>query len=337
MSPTHIEEVISIAAAKLPSNIRIISYPILRTKIEHTKNYIHVYGYFILTEINEFVLLKTTPIPLNITQGSYWILNIPNEILAVDYNSQLYFQLTEKEFKESIHIGQELYICSPTTTRSLEESPSCIIDEIYQRTDNTTCHVQKNSIQSVIWKQLYTPNAWMFITENKLRIAVVCDGVREDVTLNQTGIIAISQHCIIKTKRNILTPKRTETATVLESFVRPVNINMSLVMSSTQWKPLQEEPVIEAANQLNELKNHELAIRDAVKETAWTTVHHRLIVSSTVMSTMVLVGFILGLSIWIMRKATQPKNSKQKTQDDEAESIPLEPLHVHSSTTSGEY
>ena len=65
----------------------------------------------------------------------------------------------------------------------------------------------ENAFPSLVWKQVYMPNTWLFITKEPTNIALTCNGIREDIVLKNTGIIQIEQNCILKTKQNTLTAK----------------------------------------------------------------------------------------------------------------------------------
>lgn len=329
ISPTHVEETIAVASRNLPHNIKIISYPVLHTKVQHSKEFIHVFGFFIITEVNDFLLLKITPIPLKITQEAYWILDISSGFLAVDYNTQLYFQLTEEELHNCHSIQTDTYICSPTTTRNLEKSSNCILDEIYQRTENTSCPVLKQPIQSTIWKKLYTPNAWMFLSGSKVKVAVICDGIREDVTLNKTGIIQISQNCLIKTNKNILTPRRSDTTAVLGVMVHPVKINVTSYMpASNRTITTIDEPVLDVSNNLKKLESEETAIKQDVEEKEWRSLHHHSIISNV--CSVILITITIGLLgyLWYNHKRrTRPVTHNDPNQHG----TQLEPIHIYNS------
>lgn len=62
------------------------------------------------------------------------------------------------------------------------------------------------TLTAITWEKLYQPNAWMFIAVRPTDLAIICQGHREKVTINKTGIIKISEDCIIKTKQNIIMP-----------------------------------------------------------------------------------------------------------------------------------
>lgn len=332
ISPTHVEETITVASKNLPHNIKIISYPVLYTDVKHSKEFIHVFGFFIITEVNDFLLLKTTPIPLKITQEAYWILDVSSDFLAVDYNSQLYFQLTEEELHNCHFIHQDTYICSPTTTRNLEKSSNCILDEIYQRTENTSCPVIKQPIKSTIWKKLYTPNAWMFLSGNKLKVAVICEGIREDVTLNKTGIIQISPNCLIKTNRNILTPKRSDTTAVLGVMVHPIKVNVSSYSpASNRTISTIDEPVLDVYNSLKDLESEETSVEQIIKEREWKTLHQHSIISNVCSGILIVITIVLVGYLWYTHN-TRTKPARPITHNDPNEhGIPLEPIHVYSS------
>lgn len=106
-----------------------------------------------MTEVDDFLLVKATPILLKVTNDFHWVMDIPNERLAINYNTQLYSQLSEEESRSCKNIKEQVYVCSPASTKTIDTSPYCVIDEIYQRTENTTCSIHEISLHIIIWKQ----------------------------------------------------------------------------------------------------------------------------------------------------------------------------------------
>lgn len=165
----------------------------------------------------------------------------------------------------------------------------------------------------------------MVITVTKLKIAIICDGIREDATLNQTAIIDISANCIIKTKKNILTPRRSETVTVLGAFIRPVQLNLNTLQPAKELTMTPyEEQVVDASDQLSQLQDEEQDIDQQIQDAKWTPVHHHLVISSSII--LVTLGIIATLVIWLhFRKTDTQPTSRHVTTNEEA--LTLEPLH----------
>lgn len=57
--------------------------------------------------------------------------------------------------------------------------------------------------------------------------AVICKGVRDEVTLNDTGIIKIDQSCTIKTRKITLRPILSQQQTILATFNKAVHLNVT--------------------------------------------------------------------------------------------------------------
>ncbi|KAL3285687.1 hypothetical protein HHI36_000219 [Cryptolaemus montrouzieri] len=113
LSAAEITAIIEEAQLKLPFRLRILQTPILKTTVQHISNEILIKVHFAVSEITSFDSNKVTPIPLKIPKTSYWVLREPRPILAVDYNTQIHFELTDDKLKGSIPLtntnGSEEY------------------------------------------------------------------------------------------------------------------------------------------------------------------------------------------------------------------------------------
>ena len=336
----HLINIVTEATKKLPSNLQILSVPLLSTKMEITEKYIQVFGYLPIAETSDFTLMKVTPVPLKILNGSYWTLEVPNEIIAVDYNSQLYFQISDSDLRNCWQREDHNYLCNPTSVQNIENSPNCIVDEIYQRTDDTSCKIVKYKITSIIWKQLYMPNTWMFITNNPNRIALTCNGIREDITINNTGILQVSQDCIIKTRQNILAPKRTDRIQILAGYGKHVAVNINTTIESHAIKPLEveDEPVIGISNQFDEIKSGEEHLQEHLSEKAWKEIktHNLLSHSITIGICIAIILLVIGAQyLWKARhRHVQPR--KPATDHEMVELRPGRSRHPPSASRKDE-
>lgn len=246
-SPDTIDKSIASFSKNFPSDLQILSQPILDTKISRDQDTIYIHGYFPIIDNRNFTLLKVIPVPLQIEGNFYWFLDTPSDVIAVDYDAQLYFYQSDEELHNAIQIEDNKYLCAPKTIKKMEEDPSCVIDNIYAQTANNTCEIEKDDITSIIWKELYTENAWMFITNKATTVSVVCDGNRDDVSINNSGILEIPQNCYIQTRRNVLTPKQENVIHVLSAYSKhiPVNMRKTVTMQTQNSLGRIAEPVIE--------------------------------------------------------------------------------------------
>jgi hypothetical protein len=169
------------------------------------------------------------------------------------------------------------------------------------------------------------PNTWLFITKEPTNIALTCNGIREDILLKNAGIIQIGQNCILKTKQNTLTAKRTNTVPVKASYSKAtinLNLNTTLLNHPDQ---IEEEPVFKISDDIGELKYDEEKIQKHLEETLWKKVKkHSLTVNGSTTVTMVAALFTLQaiLIYWYKRHQRQKKSkvaSKEKM-------IELQPL-----------
>ncbi|XP_031333712.1 uncharacterized protein LOC116163752 isoform X1 [Photinus pyralis] len=314
----------------LPSSMEILAHPIKRTMVQRNDTHIRVFGVFVVAEITEYVIMKITPIPLKMEDSTVWELSTDNNIISVDYNNQLYFELTDEEFKNSIKIEKHKFLCAPTVVKKMEDSPNCIIREIYNHTENSNCNIQQHTITSTIWKQLYMENTWMFITKQPTRVAIICNGRRQEVMLNNTGIINLSQDCRLQTRQSILNPRRDKSIMVLGSYIKHVNISTQHTKRHPHHVHPLEEPVVKAGEQLNQLRDKEQELQNHIRETAWQKVTTHSMMTST-LTTIIIITASLAIGggyIWYKRRQ-QP--SRQTTED-----IKMEPIIYAQPETQGQ-
>jgi len=332
VSPAYFHAKLKEINRKLPSNLEVLSAHATKTSITQNISHFQIFGYFPIIDKSEFNLIKATPIPLKMTNNCYWTLEITNNYIAIDYNAQTYFQLTKEEFEQCPNLEHHLFLCSPDVVRNIDEDSSCLIDEIYQRPNGKQCNTFEHTVQSTVWKQLATPNSWLFITNGSANVAVVCGGVREDVTLKATGIISMTPDCIIKTKELTLTPKRTEYSTI-GSYSRAVALtNMRPPTSHEQLMvDIPPESFIESSAGLNKLIHDEERVKDRLQEHIWRKVQHHSSIIGVTTTVATIVGFIIfGLIIKIIIRRRQSTKKKKPTIKEE-----FELQSLHSNLTDG--
>ncbi|XP_031342965.1 uncharacterized protein LOC116170601 [Photinus pyralis] len=292
--------------------------------VQRNDSHIRVFGVFVVAEITEYVIMKITPIPLKMEDSTVWELSTDNNIISVDYNNQLYFELTDEEFKNSIKIEKHKFLCAPTVVKKMEDSPNCIIREIYNHTENSNCNIQQHTITSTIWKQLYMEN------KQPTRVAIICNGRRQEVMLNNTGIINLSQDCRLQTRQSILNPRRDKSIMVLGSYIKHVNISTQHTKRHPHHVHPLEEPVVKAGEQLNQLRDKEQELQNHIRETAWQKVTTHSMMTST-LTTIIIITASLAIGggyIWYKRRQ-QP--SRQTTKD-----IKMEPIIYAQPETQGQ-
>lgn len=245
LSVDRINKIIS--SANLPPNLTILPDIILETKIRRKGNAIYIYGSFPVIDKSNFTLLEVIPVPLEIKGNSYLTLDIPNEIIAVDYNKQLYFYLTDEDLSKSVRLQGDIYLCTPKIIKKMQDYPICVLDHINNSSRNKTCETKRNDITSIIWKELRTKNAWMFITNKPTKVAVLCNNNRENVHIDKSGIFQIPQNCVIRSKRSILSQRiEDDTPYTQLAYIKDVSADLNKPtpqISSSNLQAAIKEPV----------------------------------------------------------------------------------------------
>ncbi|KAH9633480.1 hypothetical protein HF086_016473 [Spodoptera exigua] len=232
LPPKNVSELIFSANRKMPSNIRIVQELLLDTRIVENMTHIQVHAYFPIKDITKYTLIHVTPVPKKNMNNTFESIEVSRAFLAIDYNNELYFELDHEEFKECIQ-RHEQFLCFPGVVKNMQLNENCIVDQLFKNQTNTKCptHIFEMS-SNIIWKQLCMQNSWLFITKTSSTISIVCDSKREEITIQDVGVIKIADNCIIKSVNNRLAAKRTLSIQVAESFSKQLNFSIYTYISN---------------------------------------------------------------------------------------------------------
>lgn len=331
LTPGQIREIIQTAERKMPPSIEILPQPILKTELEETEKQLHVYVYFIVTEFSNFTVVKVSAIPSAVEGDTYLTIDLPQELLASDYNEQKYFHISEEEFKNCIGIRKHLFVCSPPLIRNIENSPNCILDEIYQRTEHSSCPVKRVKIKAMQWIQLYTKNSWIFVSPDSSKVAITCNGNREDLVLNKTGIISISSNCIISTNKISIAARRSDVFPVLAGFIKQVAVNLTTSIKQPPQSQY-EENIIHPSDDFRKLKEMEEDIETELGQHHWKSItKHSMFTGALTSAAVVLIIMAVIVAVNKCRRALTTARSQPTTKHKtSSEMIELASLRRHS-------
>lgn len=308
LSPAQVAATIIAANKKLPQHLTILREPVLSTSIISAHDKYFINGHFLIVDVTEFELIRVTPTPIKTEDKHYWTIKTTTNLLAVDYNAQNYFELAEEEFRDCETISNHQFVCNPNVIKKIETNPNCILDYLYDRLEDiNTCPLKKHPLRSTIWKKLQMKNTWMFVVGKPTRVAVICDGNREDIKLSISGIIQISQECIITTKHNVLVPKRSQGASVISSYSKAVNVSMEPVHPSN-LRPLQLEPVLRPEDSLSSLAKQEEDMDEELQEVPWRTISRHPVYTGVGTTAMIIV-VVAALWMLVRRILKQPRST----------------------------
>lgn len=203
------------------------------------------------------------------------------------------------------------YLCTPTIVSNIQNNPNCIIEELYHLTDKPRCRTTQLTITTMVWKELQMVNTWLFVASKPTRAAIICNSIREDVLLNNTGIIQISPVCVIETKQHTLQSKTFQTIPVLATYAKPmsVNINTTLEGIHTSVNTVQLEPVLHSSDKIADLQSEEMMVLQKLDTAQWNHRHTRSTIISTSTSFIVIIICFSVYILWRSRNA-QSRNGE---------------------------
>jgi len=285
----------------LPSGVQIHLNSTSTTELTYEADTINIFGYFYLMDGTPYQIIAATPIPKRVENNIYITLDIGHPMVAMDYNHQIYFKLSSMELQEAVKIKPNVYLCSPAIINKISTNSNCLIDTIFTTTVNNTCSHHKFHVPGLMWKRLYLPNTWLFIAIQPTRIAVICNGEREDIWLNNTGIIQVAQECYMESQKNVLKPKLTIAARGIAAFHMPVNLNVTMTLPPKKKKPLELEPYFKEDDEFGKILHEEFLLQED-ETSAWETIKPHVTTIGVGTLILIVCGIILLLVILRMRR-----------------------------------
>ncbi|KAL3286974.1 hypothetical protein HHI36_001460 [Cryptolaemus montrouzieri] len=257
--------------------------------------FIKVYAHLHIIENDKFEVIKTTAVPMKKQNGTFVGIQVSTAFVAVKYVTEKYFEISNDQVIQAISIGGNTYIYDPTIIKNMIKNPNCIIDQIYRRVDELVCRNTLYTVKTIAWKELHKPNIWIFIANVPSRAALICEGRRQKVTLNHTGILLVAPHYIIKTKLNTLQSKATETFSVIETYNRKIepSILQKDAHQTSSNVDIDEEPNLNAPDTISRLKNEASDIDEEFTTYRW----RRVITHSTIFSVIIIATILLTIFI----------------------------------------
>ncbi|KAL3271765.1 hypothetical protein HHI36_022235 [Cryptolaemus montrouzieri] len=220
-------------------------------EIEQDDQFIKVYAHLYIIENDKFEVIKTTAVPMKKQNGTCVGIQVSTLFLAEISNDQVI---------QAISIDENTYIYDPASIKSMDKNPNCIIDRIYGRVDEPGCRNTLYTVKTIAWKELHKSNTWLFVANVASKAAIICEGRRHEVTLNNTGILLVAPHSIIKTKLNTLQSKATETFSVIGTYNRKIepSILQKDAHQTSSNLDIDEEPVLNAQTRYHVSKTRHL-------------------------------------------------------------------------------
>lgn len=315
LTPSQVTSMITKLSQKLPSVMVILPSPVYKMDIRQNTETIEIFGFFHITEVTNYDVIKATPIPTKLDNGTFMSLDISSQFVAIDYYHQKYFEIPDNKFEASIPINENVYLCSPTVVSSIENNPNCVIDELYERHEKSSCTLHHLKITSLVWKELYMVNTWLYITNEPTRAAVICNNIREDVILTNTGIIQVSPECTIETKRNTLHPKTFRSIPVLATYSRnlSITINSTLPIIHTRGPVIEPEPVLKSSDKMTAAIQEATDLQQQLSTNHWHTIHNRSTIVSSMTTIIIISICVMIYFLWKRCRKPPPPT----TQSDE--------------------
>lgn len=317
ITPGHLHAVIKTVSAKLPTNLCIVERPSSRIEVKHNGTHITVSGFLHIMESSAYDLIKITPVPYRINKNEYAVAEVSSSFLAVDYNNQQYFEVSDTELGACNLLKKYTFLCNQGVVSQIGINDNCVIDHLYRRKTTNVCPLRKICISNITWKHLYRKNTWLFVANTPSEAAVICEGQREEISLEGVGILQLNQSCLIRTRENTLMAERNPKIEVQMTFIKPLNFTLSDTANTFSSRFTPKESILSTVDTWEKLSD----VDDNRKEmfTYWRTIAHH----STVVGTPI-IAILLGIAVWRCTRKCRRNKVKTKPTETRAEFM-LEP------------
>jgi len=327
ISPPELIDAIDKVERKIPSDVKVLPEPIW--KMEYVKDHenIQILMFLFIVQKMPYDLIKSTPVPIKREDEIFIEPIISTPLLAVEYNSQKYFELSDQQFEMSTQMANKgTHICNPGIIKSMENEPNCVIDKIYNRTEETNCKLSGRRIQQMKWLELHKPNTWLVIPNQPIKASIVCSGIRKEITINETGTISIPPRCLIQTKQEIIRAKVFSEISMITTYSKPIKINMSSLEAIKVSSVIRTEEPIRLSKELQDIQNEETDLAQHLSTHHW----RKVIIHTSIYSTfcvLLITLTIFGVAYIIIKN----KTSDQRRQHDDttpAMDFELQPIYA---------
>ncbi|XP_058981505.1 uncharacterized protein LOC131803807 [Musca domestica] len=123
-----------------------------------------------------------------------------SEYLLIDEGKTSFYTLKEDEFARCQKM-EKLLICQQTHPIYNTREPADCEVRLYLKPNTIpdSCEFAISKFRNV-WKQLHTPNTWVFSVEKGTVTEVKCDGKRQNVRIRDQGILRMQPGCTLETE-----------------------------------------------------------------------------------------------------------------------------------------
>ncbi|KAL3279792.1 hypothetical protein HHI36_017300 [Cryptolaemus montrouzieri] len=110
LAPAEITKIVRTISRNLPTTLTVLSKPIQKMEIEQDDQLIKVYAHLHIIENDKFEVIRTTAVPMKKQNGTFIGIQVSTPFLAVNYDTQKYFEISNDQVIQAISIGGNLYL-----------------------------------------------------------------------------------------------------------------------------------------------------------------------------------------------------------------------------------
>lgn len=181
----------------------------------------------LLVSTYEFMLFKLIPLPVNLGDNVYAIIDATSNYLRFDKSRFYFIQITPTQLIKCKHsidtwicqYEQPLYKLKDTCETVIFRKPQVL---------PSLCKLKYIKLNISLWHRLETINAWFYVM-NKENIVIKRINITTPIiiTVNDTGIFTLDNYCEANTDNNtILLPRRRITSSIYLDFVPQLSLNI---------------------------------------------------------------------------------------------------------------
>ncbi|CAD7092585.1 unnamed protein product [Hermetia illucens] len=267
---SHITEVV----ATLNHTIRLLAPSVqihhqtnAATQTSYDQQKITIQGYLPIFDVHHYDFIQASAIPQRLNNNLFVIPEIHEGILGLNYDEQLYFEISREELDNSFALNTTSYMIQLRALYNIQMN--CLITQVYNSYEGKNCSTQHFQMQSIILKKLYTPNPWIYATPSPTVAYALCNGQRSEIVLKEEGIIQLTSDCSLTMKEIILLSEQRDLSATLKVYFKPfaANINSSVAIKTVPI--LNGSTLLEATGSFSTIVQEAYKNQELSKNMAW--------------------------------------------------------------------
>lgn len=329
LTPDQLKNEVTMLRAHLPSSLKLptekqnselLSLYEIMTINGHVEKDKLIFVVQVPLLLNEpFVVYKVVPVPMFINR-EFSVIATSTDYLMANLHFDKFYLMRAVEFNECQRLQGRKMICKqmhPIYSR-LASKDNCEVSLLIGHQEATSMNCQIVTARDG-WVQLQNPNHWLFSVQKGIGINIVCNGKLHQVSIESSGIIKLTDNCLIRHDTMIINSHANFEATIRDAIIPIIgpdvfeNVTIKDIQGFHIKYALHNKTINDINMQIQQLKNQQKLPNNILQN--GHNVHHYALGY-----TLAIVIVLMLIFLWYQRR----NNGTTKIQTNNAFELKLQ-------------